>query len=136
MTCDGIVGAATVGRAFVVEGADESAASFSAEWSSIADPGAWGRTLEQTGRPERRRSDSPGSGWRRSASAGPRWVPSSATLDDAVCPAANEHAAATQQRRVITICGGIQKTHQLVVGPSAASAGSTVDGFVVLAYAP
>ena len=100
----------------------------------MADAGAWGGALQRTGSAGTATFGFTGFRVAWIGQRGPSLGASSATLDGASCPAVTEHAAATQQRRLIAVCGGVQKAHQLVVGPAAASAGATVDGFVVLAY--
>jgi hypothetical protein len=134
VTCDGLVGLPRTGRPFTVSGADEPAASFSPEWSAVADGAAWGGTLEQTATSGTAAFGFSGFQVAWIGQRGPSLGPSRATLDGVACPAVSELAAATQERRIIARCGGAQKARTLVVGPSSASAGSTVDGFVVLAY--
>jgi hypothetical protein len=134
VTCDGIVGLWKDSRPFTVTGADEPAAAFSAEWSPVVDPAAWGGTLERTGPAGTATFGFSGFQVAWIGQRGPSFGASAATLDGASCPAFTEHAAATLERRVIAICSAAQGPHTLVVGPSAKSAGSTVDGFVVLAH--
>jgi Ca2+-binding RTX toxin-like protein len=134
VTCDGIVGLPKAGRPFTVRGTDESAASFSPEWSPVSDTAAWGGALEQSGPAGTATFGFSGFQVAWIGQRGPSLGPGTAKLDGSACPGVTEYAASTQERRLIAICGGTQKAHQLVVGPSARSAGSTVDGFVVLAY--
>jgi hypothetical protein len=134
VSCDGIVGLPRTGRPFTVTGADEPAASFSPEWSPVTDAAAWGGTLEQTATSGTATFGFAGFQVAWIGQRGPSLGPSKATLDGAACPSLSEQAAATQERRVIAACGGAQQARTLAVGPSSALAGSTVDGFVVLAY--